>query len=117
MLIYGRATTKIFHARCQRIIKSISIITLKSVLVGTTCTNGVLLFSLFICVRGLSQNYISLIYIKLYTIQVSSCVARWGTGGPSSPQPEKFAKDGEQPAPQPVVSLDSNGKFKFVLIF
>ena len=34
-----------------------------------------------------------------------------------TPKPGKFAKDGELPAPQPAVSLDSNGKFKILLIF
>ena len=59
----------------------------------------------------------SLIYIKLYTIQVSSNVARGGGRGNVPPKPGKLAKDEEQPAPQPAVSLESNGKFKFLLIF
>ena len=71
-------------------------------------------------VRGLqskdSKLYIySLIYIKLYTIEVSSGIARGNRE--NAPKPEKFAKDGEQPAPQPAVSLDSNKKFKFLLNF
>ena len=47
-----------------------------------------------------------------------------GTGRTFLPNPEnlkrmgnKFEKDGEQPAPQPAVSLESNGKFKCLLIF
>ena len=34
-----------------------------------------------------------------------------------TPNPGKFAKDGEQPRSQPAVSLDSRSKFKFLLIF
>ena len=33
------------------------------------------------------------------------------------PKPGKFANDKEQSALQPAVSLDSNAKFKFLLIF
>ena len=39
-----------------------------------------------------------------------------GDRGNVPPKPGKFAKDGEQPAPQPAVSLESNKKFKFLLI-
>ena len=74
----------------------------------------------FLCVYvvGYSQNYsiYSLIYIKLYTIQVSSGIAR-GEQEERSPKPGKFAKDGEQPAPQPAVNLESNKNFKFLLTF
>ena len=41
----------------------------------------------------------------------------WENWGNVPPKPGQFAKDGEQPAPQPAVSLDSNRKFKFLLIF
>ena len=49
-------------------------------------------------------------------IKFSSSVGRVGEQGERSPKPGKFAKDVEQPAPQPAVSPDSNGKFKFLLI-
>ena len=60
----------------------------------------------------------SLIYIKIYDTTYKSAMASpGGDRGNVPPKPGKFVKDGEQPAPQPAVNLESNKKFKFLLTF
>ena len=43
---------------------------------------------------------------------LGSGIARGGTGG-GRPPPRIFAKDREQPMPQPAMRIDSRRKFKF----
>ena len=94
-----------FDGYCQRVIKiQLALLSLYSV-VGSVL--------LCMCVRGGLQS-------KLKTIYKSAVASPGGGGGGRGnvpPKPGKFAKDGKQFAPQPAVSLKSNKKLKFLLMF
>ena len=49
---------------------------------------------------------------KLILINTSGVASGKGEASPSPRNPEKFAKDGEQPTPQPAMRIDSRRKFK-----
>ena len=51
------------------------------------------------------------------SILLNSGVARGNKGNSPPPKPGKFAKDEEQPTPQPAMRIDSSRKFKFSLNF